>query len=889
MFRSLPESLLSVLKTVQKPSQYLGNEVNAVHKDFNKALVRVVLVFPDAYEIGMSHTGLKILYDILNHLDGVVAERCFAPLLDMENRLRQNNMPLFSLESKTPLKEFDIIGVSLPYELTFTNLLNAIDLAQLPLLQKERCSHHPLIVAGGTQSYNPEPVANFLDAVAIGDGEELVLDLVQKIKDWKKKFNIDRVSDNANQISREALLESLTEIEGMYVPKYFEPVYNPDGTIKEILRLQPGYTSVKKRIVKDLNKQPYPTKVVVPHIKPVHDRVGIEIQRGCTRMCRFCQAGFTERPVRQRDPDQVIEIAKSSIQNTGLDEISFLSLSAGDYANLVPTLKELNQHFEGQNVSISVPSTRTETLTKDLIKEVKQVRMTGFTIAPEAGSERMRRVINKGNKFEDLLQACENAFAAGYKLIKFYYMCGLPFETDEDLLGIARETHASYETGRKYNPNSIQLNVSVSSFVPKPFTPFQWEPQMTLEETRRKLHLIKSNLRYRAIKFKHHQPEMSWLEGLFSRGDRRLGRLIQKAFENGCRFDEWKEHFDFDKWQGSIAETGIDTEFYLHRQRSEAEILPWDHLYSQMKKDWLWQEALKAREEAFTADCSQGKCASFCGVCDFKGIKNTVIPLGAREHILCAGSNGESSIALKPAGTDSRQRLASDSEEIEKHTPPQRLRVHFIKTNEAALMGHLELMSVLKRAIARNNVPVCFSEGFHPQMKLAMGYALPIGIESEHEFFDITLNKSVQVDDFISKMNHAMPRGLKLLSAEVIDLKTPSIYSATRSVSYLITFPETFSDQSLKNLSKGLSEFSQGKDFFVTRPKGKNKDKIKEISLKKYLIVKDPIFSINKGLQFSLLCDSLGTLKPTEVILALAGVTQQEVVALGIKKIGTSF
>jgi len=395
--------LKSLLKSVQKPGQYLGNEVNAIHKDFNACQVRVVLIFPDAYEMGMSHMGLKILYDILNNIEGVVAERCFAPLPDMEQQLRLHNYPLFSLESKRPLKEFDIIGISLPYELTYTNILNIIDLAGIPLYQKDRLDHHPVILAGGTQSYNPEPMADFLDAVAIGDGEELIVDVVSKVLEWKQNQGIDHISKNTIKGTRETLLSELTAVEGLYVPKYFEPIYNDNGTIQQIRSLKEGYPTVKKRIVHDLNAQPYPTKPVVANIKLIHDRIGIEIQRGCTRMCRFCQAGYIERPTRQRDPEKVLEIAEKSLNSTGLDEISLLSLSAGDYDTIVPTLKELNKRYSDRKISISVPATRTDTLTPEMIEQVKKVRMTGFTIAPEAGTERMRRIINKGNKVEDLI------------------------------------------------------------------------------------------------------------------------------------------------------------------------------------------------------------------------------------------------------------------------------------------------------------------------------------------------------------------------------------------------------------------------------------------------------------------------------------------------------
>lgn len=869
--------LTSILQSVQKPSQYLGNEVNAVHKDFADCDIRVVLIFPDAYEMGMSHMGLKILYDILNNIEGVVAERCFAPGLDMEKILREKKIPLFSLESKTPLAEFDIIGISLPYELTYTNALNIIDLGGIPLWQKDRSEKHPFVIAGGTCSYNPEPMADFLDAVAIGDGEELILDVVSQIRTWKKQHRIDRITENPVPHSRSDFLKQLTQIEGMYIPQFFEPKYNDDGTIQTIKPLLPGYESVKKRVVDNLDAQPYPTKIVVPNIKLIHDRIGIEIQRGCTRMCRFCQAGYIERPTRQRSPEKVLQIAEDSLRNTGIDEISLLSLSAGDYATLVPMLKELNARYSGENVSISVPATRTETLTPEIIEQVKKVRMTGFTIAPEAGSERMRRVINKGNKVDDLLTACDNAFSAGYRLIKFYYMCGLPFETDDDVVGIANESYQALQVGWKYGRN-IDLNVSVSSFVPKPFTPFQWEPQMTIAETRRKHSLVRKNLKHRSLNFKHHDAEMSFLEGLFARGDRRLSRVIHQAFVNGCRFDEWGEHFDFAKWQKTFSETGVDLDFYLHRKREFTEVFPWDHLFTQMRKDWLWQEYQAAAKEAFVADCSVEKCADFCGVCDFKVVKNKIyvvdekplaVKKGNREwYGRFGGGVGVPLIEPESAGAINHA-----------PTPQMKLRVKFIKMGWAALQGHLELMEILKRAILRSKVPVAYSGGFHPQMKLAMGYALPLGIESECEFFDLTILAPVMIPEFLRDLNQALPGGLETVAAEYIDLNTPSIYAQTKWINYQVQWPQG-------DFYKTLLDLQQGKDLVFLRQKRGDKRKEKSFSIKEHLRLSTQLSEKSDFFEFSLRCDPDGSLKPSELVSALSKVPVAELTGLRIKKVG---
>lgn len=880
--------LKAILKHVQKPAQYLGNEVNAIHRDFTLHPIRICLIFPDAYELGMSHNGLKILYNILNQLDGVVAERCFAPLKDMEQQMRQHNMPLFSLESKTPLKEFDVIGISLPYELTYTNVLNIIDLAQIPLWQKDRQSHHPIVLGGGTQSYNPEPIAEFFDAIAVGDGEELIGDIVDLLKVWKSEFNIDLMSQNTSFHARQKLLEDMRHIEGVYVPSFFEPDYNSDGTLKSLKNKFADYTHIKKRIVSNLDDQDYPTKPIVPIIKLVHDRVGIEIQRGCTRMCRFCQAGYVDRPTRQRSPEKVLQIAKEAVAETGHEEVSLLSLSAGDYQTIVPTLQAMNKQFAGQNISISVPATRTETLTKEMINEIKQVRMTGFTIAPEAGSERMRRVINKGNKLEDLLKACDNAFSSGYKLIKFYYMCGLPFETDDDVANIAEEAYAALKVGRKY-ARDVRINVSVSSLVPKPFTPFQWEPQMTIEETRRKHHLIKSNLGDRNLVFKNHMAEMSYLEGLFARGDRRLSRLIHRAFEKGCRFDEWSEHFNFSYWQQSISEMDVDVNFYIHRRRDKDELLPWDHLFSQLNKTWLWAEFEKAQQEAYVADCSIEKCASFCGACDFKDIKNKIYVIDEQELAAKKGNRewygrfGETPQISEPTITETE--LATDVPEPEKLR--FKLRVKFAKTDYATLIGHLELMGVLKRALNRNQYPVVYSEGFHPQMRLSMGMALSVGIESHCEHFDLQLSKIIQPHEFIKKMNESLPYGLKILTAEYVDLNSPSIYSGTQTVDYQIDIPESVTTLKLQEFNKNLEELKSGKVFTVTRNWAKNNKKPKTLALNSYLKA-DSISLCGRKLNLSLICYEDGSLKPNEAVMALCSLSDQEMAELRVKKTGVS-
>ncbi|MBF0107159.1 MAG: TIGR03960 family B12-binding radical SAM protein [Deltaproteobacteria bacterium] len=904
--------LKSILRCVQKPAQYAGGEVNATHKDFDHCRVRVVLVFPDAYEIGMSHTGLKILYDILNKENHIVAERCFAPFPDMEEQLRAQNIPLFSLESKTPLCDFDLIGITLPFELVYTNVLNIIDLAKIPLKQNERKDHHPIILGGGTQCYNPEPLADFFDAFAIGDGEELILDVVHKILHWKNREQIDRMSHNTRAGSRDALINDLTEIEGIYVPKYFETDSHGDGTIKETKALNKNYPSIKKRIVKDLNLAPAPVTPIIPNIRLIHDRIGIEIQRGCSRMCRFCQAGVIERPVRQRDPLKVIDLTTQSVHNSGLEEISLLSLSAGDYQTIIPTLKILNHHHQDNKIAISVPATRTETLNAALVSEIKKVRKTGFTIAPEAGSERMRRVINKGNRTEDLLMACENAFSQGYRLIKLYYMCGLPFETDEDLICIATEANECLKIGKKYS-SSAQINLSLSTFIPKPFTPFQWESQITITETRRRQNLIKHHLKSRSINFKYHAAETSWLEGLFARGDRRLGRTIEHAFKLGCRFDQWTEYFDFTKWQKSIEDTHVDPCFYIDRKRSPNEIFPFDHLYSQMKRSWLWQEYQKAEQESDTQDCSIGKCAANCGVCNFKDIKNKIYVIdkktvaqkkGNREWYGRFGEdcpiNHNPYKAENTTRADTMQKLMP--KRVEKtfqgfkpcttkpesnHTSPAqyRLRVKFEKTDFASFFGHLELMSIIKRAMQRSQIKLCYTQGFHPQIKLSMGPALSSGIESDCEYFDVYLQEDIQSFEFINKNNAYLPQGLRFLSAEYIDLKCPSLYLAIEVIDFKIILSDFVSREKTDSLHTNLHSLKRGVVFDII--KNKPQGKTETVHINDYLVL-DRLGLDQKQILLPILCTDRGSIKPLEIVAALSGFTDKELKTINVRKVAVT-
>ena len=599
-----------ILMQVQKPTRYTGGELNACIKDKNKVKIRFGFCFPDLYEIAMSHLGIKILYHTLNNREDTYCERVFAPWTDMEQLMRQRHMKLFALESGDEVTSFDFLGFTLQYELSYSNVVNMLDLADVPLYSKDRGIEHPFVCAGGPCAYNPEPVADFIDFFFMGEGEESIHEAMDVYLKWKDSGK-----------SREEFLHMVAEVKGVYVPSFYDISYNQDGTIAEIKPNTPDAPeTIKKRIVTDFSNAYTPEKIIVPFGEIVHDRAVLEVFRGCIRGCRFCQAGYVYRPVRERNSDRLLKIAQSLLESSGYDEISLSSLSTSDYRELEKLTLELLDITEKKKINLSLPSLRIDNFSLDLMNKVQKVRKSGITFAPEAGTQRLRDVINKNITEEDIIKSVRMLFKGGYTTVKLYFMLGLPTETDEDVEGIARLAESVldvyFETPKEDRAKNINITVSTSNFVPKPFTAFQWEPQISRKEMIEKQDILKGSIKSKRIRYNWHDDKTSYLEGVFARGDRRLAPVIKRAVELGCKFDGWGEYFRFDLWMQAFEDCGIDPDFYCARQREYTEILPWDHIDVGVTKKFFISESEKARSAQTTANCRE-KCAG-CGVSSFK-------------------------------------------------------------------------------------------------------------------------------------------------------------------------------------------------------------------------------------------------------------------------------
>lgn len=604
--RWLEENLLKV----SKPTRYTGNEYNSIHKPVEKIKVHIALAFPDIYEVGMSHLGIKILYHMLNEQEDVYAERVFAPWVDFEELMRKNKIPLFSLESRTPLKQFDFLGFTLQYEMSYTNIINMLELSGIPIFAKDRSDEHPIVIAGGPCAYNPEPVADIIDFFVIGEAEEVIFDIIDTYRNFKKEG-----------MDRKKFLEQVACIPGVYVPSLYDVSYNDDGTIDKIIPKKYGIPHrVKKRVIRNLDEAYYPTKFIVPYLNIVHDRAMLEIFRGCTRGCRFCQAGMIYRPVREKSVGRLTKLAKNIIEQTGYGEISLASLSTSDYSSLKELTEILTDEFRSCNVGLSLPSLRIDAFSIQLARKVQEIKKSGLTFAPEAGTQRLRDVINKGVTEKDLMSSARDAFLCGWNSVKLYFMIGLPTETDEDIEGIAKLAMGVVDVYRsvKGSARGLRVAVSTSTFVPKAFTPFQWESQIPLSEIERRQKLLKTLLKSKNIFYSWHDGRLSFLEAVFSRGDRKLGKVLMLAHGKGCRFDGWNDIFSFEKWLSAFKDAGVSPEFYANRERKTDEIFPWEIIDAGIDREYLLKEREKSKKGITTPDCRFNRCHA-CGIMRLKG------------------------------------------------------------------------------------------------------------------------------------------------------------------------------------------------------------------------------------------------------------------------------
>ncbi len=838
--------LNKILPLVEQPSRYLGSENNVIRKDPEKVDLHIALAFPDLYEIGTSHFGIQILYHLLNREGNIAAERVFTPGNDFAAHLRSAQLPLVSLESRTPLSAFDIIGFSLLYELNYTNILTILELSNIPFFSRQRSDGQPLVIAGGPCTSNPEPVADFFDAMVIGDGEEAMLKLTAQWLLWKKSDGGDR----------NALLQRWSAIQGVYIPEHYKLVSDAKGRQSAIHRADAG-KRVHRAVVEDLDDTFFPDKPIIPFGRPVHDRLRLEVARGCTRGCRFCQAGMIYRPVRERSVETLLALSRSALESTGYEDLSLLALSTGDYECIIPLMQLLMARCSADHVAVSLPSLRAGTLSPELMRLIKKVRKTGFTIAPEAGSQRLRDVINKSITRQEIIDTVDNAFRLGWQVIKLYFMIGLPTETEEDLLAIVDLVKELRRHQKKHGPKG-QINVSVATFIPKAHTPFQWAPQLGLEEARHRIQWLQDRLRMNGVKFKWQNPEVSHVEGLWARGDRRLASLLVAAYRSGCRLDGWSDHFDYSKWRAACQQTGVDIDSETLRRRDFLEPLPWDHIAVGVTKEFLLEEWQKAIEGGYTPDCRKGDC-NVCGVCDFEKIAPKVFD----------------QCVVKSAPV-------SESEENRGEGPYRTVDVSYEKTGKARFFGHLEMVNIFIRAIHRAGIRMKYSQGFHPKPKLSFQDALPIGFESRCEVFKLTVDQRVETEEIIERLNRQLPEGLVVLDCR---LTTPRKSQSNHTIT---TYHIELAEEGFKR--SVLEHFKQQPERTITRKN--QKGIITQIDLRRQ--VTDLAWLSPISLQIDILGGPGPVLRPPEVIRELfpdidaTRLQQARIIKTGIRSVSTA-
>ncbi len=789
-----------ILSKVSKPGRYLGNEHNIITKDWDSISTSIALAFPDVYDTAMPYNGFQILYHILNRETDIVAERVYAPWPDMEVLMREYGVPMHSLESKHQLRDFDIVGFSLPYDLLYTNILTMLDLSNIPIWTKDRAEDDPFVIAGGTNAYNPEPVADFFDLFVIGDAEELVVELVRRIGEGRRAKR-----------SRREILEDLASMpEGIYVPAFYDFKFDNSGKIVAISKNFEGTPDrVKSAKIPVLEASNYPTRPIVPIVETAQDRFVLEVMRGCTQGCRFCHAGMVYRPVRERKPEELIETAKTTLSATGQKNMSLLSLSTSDYTGLNELVEGMKPYLRENRVSVSFPSMRLDSFTKEIAAIASEERKSGLTFAPEAGTWRMRRVINKLISDEDLFSSVQIALDGGWKTLKFYFMLGLPTETQADLQGIVNLINDVRKMANPYG--RIKINVTLSTFIPKPETPFQWEAQDSREVIREKIDFLMSNLKHKNVRASYRDPKYSEIEGVLSRGDRKISAAIFEAWKAGARFDSWGDYFRYDRWMSAFETTGINYQEYLD-VRDEQSILPWDLVDNGILKKFLQREKRKAYQEATVIDCRDGCIA--CGVCDFDELYMRIVK---------DGTAGESRVKPEPYVAVEREPLP----ELLNTTPVHTARLKYSKAGMASYLGHLDVQNSFMRAISLAGLPVIFSQGFNRRPKISSGPALPLGYTSDAEYMDILLfHQVVSIGDDLNKY---LPAGIVVLEVEWHQGRIDSVTGQISSIKQRISFEDIPAEMSLEKLKQN---FEQKKNVYIKRER---KQRVISLDVKEYI------------------------------------------------------
>ena len=861
-----------VLQTVLKPSRYTGGEWNETVKDHAAIDCLWALALPDVYEVGMSNLGLAILYDILNKRPDTAVERTYAPWPDMAEAMSERHMPLYTLETHTELAACDLFGFSLQYEMIYSNVLYMLDLAGIPLWARERGEDMPFIVGGGPCVYNVEPIADFFDFFIIGEGEEVMGEVTDAFIAWKRE---------GRPGGRRGFLRRLLTVRGVYVPSFYEPEYS-DGGAGDFIALHPTVSEAEpvifKRVVKDMDTVPSVEHPVVPYMNIVHNRLMLELFRGCSRGCRFCQAGICYRPVRERSESHLRDMAQGLFACTGYDEMSLTSLSSADYSGLDQLVDDLMSDFRDEKVSFSLPSLRIDSFSIGLAQRLQQVRKSGLTFAPEAGTQRLRDVINKGVTEENLMEACGAAFRKGWKQVKLYFMMGLPTETDEDIIGIADLAKKVVDLyteikGRR----GVKVTISVACFVPKPYTPFQWFGQLPIAEFERRQHLLKEHITDRAITFNYHDARLSVIEGVLARGDRRLAPVIYQAYQDGARFDGWTDHYRHDVWVEAFAKCGIDMAYYNERTRDFAEPLPWEVTSPGVNKEFLLREWHHAMRGRLTPDCRRGDCQA-CGICPNLGV--TVIDhaadlqAGAAEQARgdlrqTAGAlDAESGSLVPPADpsqSEKRPPLAPDHQ----NGQPRELycyRARITKGEPLRYVSHLDYANLFIRAFDRARLPMAYSEGFNPHMKVAFASALSLGVTSEAEYMDFELVRDVAQPEVFDALRDNLPPGVRLLALKQVHGRHPALMAATDEATYRLEVPL---DGDAGSAEQAVARYNVAASAVYHRITPKKK---RDIETKQYLL--QPVTLTVADGQAELTMDiritQSGSVKPIEILQLLA-------------------